>query len=298
VVPGPSGPRPGRHDLGPPLGTNQAREQDENGLTTRRTIVIITGICPGAGRSTAAKSLEDLGWFGGRQPARPGPAARANGGTSRARVERRGQPDGRAVGRTVPQPGRSATDLKSADQRTSARARCDRAGVCLPGRPCREDTLVRPGFDSERRPPPAGRAPGGSTDGNRGAGGREAAPRGRRGDAEPGAGHQPRPQRARKPAGPGMRPTSSAAATRRGPEAVRGPRSATSNGLPVDGRPGGRPAGFLPNPHWDSRTGPDDGPGRGRVREVCFYPQPGAAEFLEHYAESFAGGWWLAGLRT
>src|SRR5437879_5771611 len=105
-------------------------------------IVIITGLS-GAGRSTAAKSLEDLGWFvvdnlpPGLLPTMVDLAARSNGAVSRmaAVVDVRS----RAF----------STDLKSAISDLGARGATARV-VYLEAA---EDTLVRR-FDSERRPHP------------------------------------------------------------------------------------------------------------------------------------------------
>src|SRR6201994_398265 len=105
-------------------------------------IVVITGMS-GAGRSTAAKSLEDLGWFvvdnlpPGLLPTMVDLAARSNGAVSRmaAVVDVRS----RAF----------STDLKSAISDLGARGATARV-VYLEAA---EDTLVRR-FDSERRPHP------------------------------------------------------------------------------------------------------------------------------------------------
>jgi RNase adapter protein RapZ len=105
-------------------------------------IVVITGLS-GAGRSTAAKSLEDLGWFvvdnlpPGLLPTMVDLAARSNGAVSRmaAVVDVRS----RAF----------STDLKSAISDLGTRGATARV-VFLEAA---EDTLVRR-FDSERRPHP------------------------------------------------------------------------------------------------------------------------------------------------
>jgi len=105
-------------------------------------IVVITGLS-GAGRSTAAKSLEDLGWFvvdnlpPGLLPTMVDLAARSNGAVSRmaAVVDVRS----RAF----------STDLKSAINDLGVRGATARV-VFLEAA---EDTLVRR-FDSERRPHP------------------------------------------------------------------------------------------------------------------------------------------------
>src|SRR3978361_252040 len=105
-------------------------------------IVVITGLS-GAGRSTAAKSLEDLGWFvvdnlpPGLLPTMVDLAARSN----RA---------GRRLGAVVDVRSRAfSTDLKSAISDLGARGASARVVYLEAG----EDTLVRR-FDSERRPPP------------------------------------------------------------------------------------------------------------------------------------------------
>jgi RNase adapter protein RapZ len=105
-------------------------------------IVVITGMS-GAGRSTAAKSLEDLGWFvvdnlpPGLLPTMVDLAARSNGAVSRmaAVVDVRS----RAF----------STDLKSAINDLGVR----RATARVVFLEAAEDTLVRR-FDSERRPHP------------------------------------------------------------------------------------------------------------------------------------------------
>ena len=105
-------------------------------------IVVITGLS-GAGRSTAAKSLEDLGWFvvdnlpPGLLPTMVDLAARSNGAVSRmaAVVDVRS----RAF----------STDLKSAISDLGVRGATARV-VYLEAA---DDTLVRR-FDSERRPHP------------------------------------------------------------------------------------------------------------------------------------------------
>jgi len=105
-------------------------------------IVIITGLS-GAGRSTAAKSLEDLGWFvvdnlpPGLLPTMVDLAARSNGAVTKmaAVVDVRS----RAF----------STDLKSAISDLGTR----RASARVVYLEAADDTLVRR-FDSERRPHP------------------------------------------------------------------------------------------------------------------------------------------------
>ena len=112
-------------------------------------VVIITGLS-GAGRSSAAKALEDLGWYvvdnlpPSLLPTMADLAARTNGAVSRmaAVVDVRS----RAF----------STDLKSAISELAARGAAARI-VFLEAS---EDTLVRR-FDSERRPHPLqGTGPG------------------------------------------------------------------------------------------------------------------------------------------
>jgi RNase adapter protein RapZ len=224
-------------------------------------IVVITGMS-GAGRSTAAKSLEDLGWFvvdnlpPGLLPTMVDLAARSNGAVPR-------------IAAVVDVRSRAfSTDLKSAITEVSARGAAARV-VFLEAA---EDTLVRR-FDSERRPHPlqgAGRV----TDGI--AAERELL-REVRGDADLVVDtsrlnvHELR-ARMRDFFGRGT--------------AVGLRLSIVSfgykYGLPVDADLVAD-CRFLPNPHWIAElaplTGRDD-----PVREYVL-SRPGAGEFLYHYAE-------------
>jgi UPF0042 nucleotide-binding protein len=224
-------------------------------------IVVITGLS-GAGRSTAAKSLEDLGWYvvdnlpPGLLPTLADLAAMSNGAVSKlaAVVDVRS----RAF----------STDLKSAITELGSRGTSARV-VFLEAA---EDTLVRR-FDSVRRPHPlqgAGRV----TDGI--AAERELL-RGVRGDADlvlDTSRLNVHELRAR------MRDFFSGTA-------VRGPRLGIVSfgykyGLPVDADLVAD-CRFLPNPHWIGELAPmtgQDGPVRDYVLS-----QPGAREFLHHYAE-------------
>jgi UPF0042 nucleotide-binding protein len=225
-------------------------------------IVVITGLS-GAGRSTAAKSLEDLGWFvvdnlpPGLLPTMVDLAARSNGAVSRmaAVVDVRS----RAF----------STDLKSAISDLGARGATARV-VYLEAA---EDTLVRR-FDSERRPHPL-QGTGRVTDGI--AAERELL-RGARGDADLVLDttrlnvHELR-ARMRDFFGGG-----GAAAGLRLSVVSFGYKY----GLPVDADLVAD-CRFLPNPHWIPELAPmtgQDAP----VREYVL-SQPGAAQFLELYAE-------------
>ena len=224
-------------------------------------IVVITGMS-GAGRSTAAKSLEDLGWFvvdnlpPGLLPTMVDLAARSNGAVPR-------------IAAVVDVRSRAfSTDLKSAITEVGARGAAARV-VFLEAA---EDTLVRR-FDSERRPHPL-QGSGRVTDGI--AAERELL-REVRGDAELVIDttrlnvHELR-ARMRDFFGRGT---------------TAGLRLSIVSfgykyGLPVDADLVAD-CRFLPNPHWIAElapmTGRDD-----PVREYVL-SRPGAGEFLYHYAE-------------
>jgi RNase adapter protein RapZ len=224
-------------------------------------IVVITGMS-GAGRSTAAKSLEDLGWFvvdnlpPGLLPTMVDLAARSHGAVPR-------------IAAVVDVRSRAfSTDLKSAITEVGARGAAARV-VFLEAA---EDTLVRR-FDSERRPHPL-QGSGRVTDGI--AAERELL-REVRGDADLVIDtsrlnvHELR-ARMRDFFGRGT---------------TTGLRLSIVSfgykyGLPVDADLVAD-CRFLPNPHWIAElapmTGRDD-----PVREYVL-SQPGAGEFLYHYAE-------------
>jgi UPF0042 nucleotide-binding protein len=224
-------------------------------------IVVITGMS-GAGRSTAAKSLEDLGWFvvdnlpPGLLPTMVDLAARSNGAVPR-------------IAAVVDVRSRAfSTDLKSAITEVGARGASARV-VFLEAA---EDSLVRR-FDSERRPHPL-QGSGRVTDGI--AAERELL-REVRGDADLVIDttrlnvHELR-ARMRDFFGRGT---------------TVGLRLSIVSfgykyGLPVDADVVAD-CRFLPNPHWIPElapmTGRDD-----PVREYVL-SQPGAGEFLYHYAE-------------
>jgi RNase adapter protein RapZ len=224
-------------------------------------VVIITGLS-GAGRSSAAKALEDLGWYvvdnlpPSLLPTMADLAARTNGAVSRMAAV----VDVRSRG--------FSTDLKSAVSELAGRGAAARI-VFLEAA---DDTLVRR-FDSERRPHPlqgAGRV----TDGI--AAERELL-RGARGDADLVLDtsrlnvHQLR-ARIRDFFGGG---------------AAAGLRLSLISfgykyGLPVDADIVAD-CRFLPNPHWIPELAPmtgQDAPVRDYVLS-----QPGAEEFVRHYTE-------------
>jgi RNase adapter protein RapZ len=224
-------------------------------------IVVITGLS-GAGRSTAAKSLEDLGWFvvdnlpPGLLPTMVDLAARSNGAVTKmaAVVDVRS----RAF----------STDLKSAISDLGAR----RASARVVYLEAADDTLVRR-FDSERRPHPL-QGTGRVTDGI--AAERELL-REVRGDADLVLDtsrlnvHELR-ARMRDFFGGGT---------------ATGLRLSIVSfgykyGLPVDADLVAD-CRFLPNPHWIAELAPltgKDEPARDYILS-----QPGAKEFLNHYAE-------------
>jgi RNase adapter protein RapZ len=223
-------------------------------------IVVITGMS-GAGRSTAAKSLEDLGWFvvdnlpPGLLPTMVDLAARSNGAVSRmaAVVDVRS----RAF----------STDLKSAVSDVGARGATARV-VYLEAA---EDSLVRR-FDSERRPHPL-QGNGRVTDGI--AAERELL-REVRGDADlvlDTTRLNVHELRAR------MRDFFGGTAAGLRLSVVS---FGYKYGLPVDADLVAD-CRFLPNPHWIPELAPMTGQDE-PVREYVL-SQPGAKEFLRHYAE-------------
>ena len=224
-------------------------------------IVVITGLS-GAGRSTAAKSLEDLGWFvvdnlpPGLLPTMVDLAARSNGAVAKmaAVVDVRS----RAF----------STDLKSAISDLGIR----RASARVVYLEAADDTLVRR-FDSERRPHPL-QGTGRVTDGI--AAERELL-REVRGDADLVLDtsrlnvHQLR-ARMRDFFGGGT-----AAGLRLSIVSF-----GYKYGLPVDADLVAD-CRFLPNPHWIAELAPltgKDEPARDYILS-----RPGAQEFLHHYAE-------------
>ncbi len=224
-------------------------------------IVVITGMS-GAGRSTAAKSLEDLGWFvvdnlpPGLLPTMVDLAARSSGAVPR-------------IAAVVDVRSRAfSTDLKSAITEVGARGVAARV-VFLEAA---EDTLVRR-FDSERRPHPL-QGSGRVTDGI--AAERELL-REVRGDADLVIDttrlnvHELR-ARMREFFGRGT---------------TAGLRLSIVSfgykyGLPVDADLVAD-CRFLPNPHWIAELAPLSGRDD-PVREYVL-SRPGAGEFLSHYAE-------------
>ena len=224
-------------------------------------IVIITGLS-GAGRSTAAKSLEDLGWFvvdnlpPGLLPTMVDLAARSNGAVTKmaAVVDVRS----RAF----------STDLKSAISDLGTR----RASARVVYLEAADDTLVRR-FDSERRPHPL-QGTGRVTDGI--AAERELL-REARGDADLVLDtsrlnvHELR-ARMRDFFGGG---------------AAAGLRLSIVSfgykyGLPVDADLVAD-CRFLPNPHWIAELAPLTG--KDEPAREYILSRPGAQEFLHHYAE-------------
>jgi RNase adapter protein RapZ len=223
-------------------------------------IVVITGLS-GAGRSTAAKSLEDLGWFvvdnlpPGLLPTMVDLAARSNGAVTKmaAVVDVRS----RAF----------STDLKSAISDLGARRAAARVVYLEAG----DDTLVRR-FDSERRPHPL-QGTGRVTDGI--AAERELL-REVRGDADlvlDTSRLNVHELRAR------MRDFFGGAAAGLRLSIVS---FGYKYGLPADADLVAD-CRFLPNPHWIAELAPltgQDEPAREYVLS-----RPGAQEFLHHYSE-------------
>jgi len=223
-------------------------------------IVIITGLS-GAGRSTAAKSLEDLGWFvvdnlpPGLLPTMVDLAARSNGAVAKmaAVVDVRS----RAF----------STDLKSAISDLGAR----RASARVVYLEAADDTLVRR-FDSERRPHPL-QGSGRVTDGI--AAERELL-REVRGDADLVLDtsrlnvHELR-ARMRDFFGGGT-----AAGLRLSIVSF-----GYKYGLPVDADLVAD-CRFLPNPHWIAELAPLTG--KDEPAREYILSRPGAQEFLHHYA--------------
>jgi RNase adapter protein RapZ len=224
-------------------------------------IVVITGLS-GAGRSTAAKSLEDLGWFvvdnlpPGLLPTMVDLAARSNGAVAKmaAVVDVRS----RAF----------STDLKSAISDLGTR----RASARVVYLEAADDTLVRR-FDSERRPHPL-QGTGRVTDGI--AAERELL-REVRGDADLVLDtsrlnvHELR-ARMRDFFGGGT-----AAGLRLSIVSF-----GYKYGLPVDADLVAD-CRFLPNPHWIAELAPLTG--KDEPARQYILSRPGAQEFLHHYAE-------------
>jgi len=224
-------------------------------------IVVITGLS-GAGRSTAAKSLEDLGWFvvdnlpPGLLPTMVDLAARSNGAVAKmaAVVDVRS----RAF----------STDLKSAISDLGVR----RASARVVYLEAADDTLVRR-FDSERRPHPL-QGTGRVTDGI--AAERELL-REVRGDADLVLDtsrlnvHELR-ARMRDFFGGGT-----AAGLRLSIVSF-----GYKYGLPVDADLVAD-CRFLPNPHWIAELAPMTG--KDEPAREYILSRPGAQDFLRHYAE-------------
>jgi UPF0042 nucleotide-binding protein len=224
-------------------------------------IVVITGLS-GAGRSTAAKSLEDLGWFvvdnlpPGLLPTMVDLAARTNGAVSRmaAVVDVRS----RAF----------STDLKSAISELGARGATARV-VFLEAA---EDTLVRR-FDSERRPHPL-QGTGRVTDG---IAAEQELLREVRGDADLVLDtsrlnvHELR-----------ARMRSFFSGGKAGGLRLSIVSFGYKYGLPVDADLVAD-CRFLPNPHWIAELAPMTGQDAPVLEYIL--SQPGAIEFLDRYAE-------------
>ncbi len=229
-------------------------------------IVVITGLA-GAGRSTAARSLEDLGWFvvenlpPGLLPTMAGLAARTNGAVSKlaAVVDLRSL----AFGATA-----AGAQLKSAIAELTARGMTVRV-VFLEAS---DEALVRR-FDSERRPHPL-QGSGGVTDGI--AAERELL-REVRGEAD----------LVLDTSALNVHGLRARMADHFGRGASAGPRLSVVSfgykyGLPVDADLVAD-CRFLPNPHWVAELAPmtgQDAPVRDYVLS-----RPGAEEFLRSYTE-------------
>jgi UPF0042 nucleotide-binding protein len=223
-------------------------------------VVVITGLS-GAGRSSAAKAMEDLGWYvvdnlpPSLLPTMADLAARTNGAVSRmaAVVDVRS----RAF----------STDLKSAISELSARGAAARI-VFLEAA---EDTLVRR-FDSERRPHPL-QGSGRVTDG---IAAEQELLRGVRGDADLVLDtsrlnvHQLRAR---------IRDFFGGSATGLRLSLVS---FGYKYGLPVDADIVAD-CRFLPNPHWVPELAAMTGQ-EAPVRDFVL-AQPGAEEFIRHYTE-------------
>ena len=225
-------------------------------------IVVITGLS-GAGRSTAAKSLEDLGWFvvdnlpPGLLPTMVDLAARSSGAVSR-------------IAAVVDVRSRAfSTDLKSAISDLGAR----RAAARVVYLEAADDTLVRR-FDSERRPHPL-QGSGRVTDGI--AAERELL-REVRGDANlviDTSRLNVHELRAR------MRDFFGGGGTAAGLR-LSVVSFGYKYGLPVDADLVAD-CRFLPNPHWIAELAPLTG--KDEAARDYVLSQPGAKEFLHHYTE-------------